>query len=63
MVVGDKFNEFKKSYEYLWIGFDDRGTYNQPVYVTFQNGKTVKFHERSLLEVLELEGEKFTPLG
>ena len=62
MVVGKNFEELKNKYNFLWTGQDDSGPHNKTVFKVLKNGFTVKFHERSLLEVLELEGRQLTPL-
>ena len=62
MVVGNDFEVFKEQYKNFWGGADDSGEYNQPVYITFDNVKTVKFHQYSLDEVLRKEGKVFIKL-
>lgn len=57
-VVSKSFNVFKKKYEKLWSGQDNSGQFNQPVYIKFKEG-VVKFHEKPLTEVVELEGNTF----
>ena len=57
-VVPD-FTRFKQDYVGLFTGKEDSGPYNQLVKITFNDGKTVKFHQRSLLEILKLEGKGF----
>ena len=62
-VVGEKFGEFKERYQHVITRHTNRGPYCQPVLITFENGKTAKFYERSLMEVLRLEGKMFVPLA
>jgi len=59
-VVGEQFSEFHKRYLPVLTGQKDWGPYCQPLYVAFDNGTTVKFYERSLEEVVKLEGKRFT---
>lgn len=58
-VVSKKFSEFQERYRGVITGQKDWGPYCQPLYVTFGNGATAKFYERSLEEVVKLEGGKF----
>lgn len=62
MVVGSKFNEFVKKNSALWSGRDDSGPFNQPVFITFENGISVKFHQFALVDVLKMEKAKFNEL-
>ncbi len=62
MAVGGAFDRFVEKYQELWTGRDDSGPFNQPAYITFDNGKTIKFHKDSLLEVLKAEGQSFKPI-
>ena len=62
-MVVDDFIAFQKKYKNLWSGSDDSNIYNETVYITFENNKTVKFHEYSLEEVLKKEGRQFIKLN
>lgn len=61
IVLSDDFNSFRKKYKTLWTGSDDSGPYNQTIFISFNKNK-VKFHQYSLLEVLNLEKRKFTDI-
>lgn len=58
MVVKNNFDIFKNKYKSIWTGSDDSGPYNQTIFIDFDKHK-VKFHKRSLLDVLKLENQKF----
>ncbi len=62
IVVGEKLSEFKEKYKNVFTGEKDRGWFSLP-FVTFSNGKTVKFYEKPLKEIVELEGNKFITLS
>ena len=62
MTVGKTFEEFRKKFHSLWMGQDNSGPYNQTVFIALKSGFTIKFHERTILEVLKLEGHTFTSI-
>ncbi|HSW96676.1 MAG TPA: VOC family protein [Candidatus Saccharimonadales bacterium] len=61
-IVGETLPEFHKRYKDILTGQLDHGKYCHPSYITFDNGKTVKFYERSLQRVVELDGGEFLPV-
>ena len=62
MVVGEDYPSLKNKHESLWSGIDDSGEFNQPVYITFENGNSVKFHRLPITEVVRLEGNIFAEI-
>lgn len=58
-VVGDEYEEFADRHRKVLTGRQDQGPINQPLYVTFDNGRTVKFHRHSLHDVVLREGRSF----
>lgn len=58
-VVGDEYQVFVVRYRDVLPGRQDQGPVNQPRYVTFDNGRTVKFHRHSLHDVVVKEGRSF----
>lgn len=58
-VVGDEYEEFADRHQEVLTGRQDQGPINQPLYVTFDNGRTVKFHRHSLHDVVVKEGRTF----
>jgi len=59
MVVGDDYEIIKERYNGLWSGADDSGEFNQPMFITFENGHSIKFHKLPISEVIRLEGNSF----
>lgn len=57
--VGKKLPAFKKRYKKELTGVKKHGVYCQPAFITFDNGKTVKFYDRSLKEIVLLQGWYF----
>jgi uncharacterized protein len=57
MVVGGDYEVLKS--QHRWSGMDDSGPHNQPVYITFESGNSVKFHKLPITEVVRLEGNSF----
>ncbi|MBI3980925.1 VOC family protein [Candidatus Microgenomates bacterium] len=57
--VGETLPQFKRQYKTVLTGTKDRGKYSQPAFVTLKNGSVVKFYERTLLDVVNLQGVKF----
>lgn len=62
MVVGDDYERIKERYASLWSGTDDSGEFNQPMFVAFNNGHSIKFHKLPISEVIKLEGNVFTEI-
>jgi len=60
--VGEKLPEFKEKYKDVITGVKDRRPYCYPAFITFENGTSAKFYERSLREVILLQGWKFEKL-
>lgn len=60
LVVPGDFAAFAARYEKKFHGQKDRGPHCQPRFFTFADGKTIKFYERPLREVVELAGRRFT---
>lgn len=60
-VVPENFIEFVERYTAIWSGSEDNGPFNRTVFIATSFGY-VKFHERSLDEVIRLEGKSFTAL-
>lgn len=61
VVIGPGFAAFTKTHEDVFTGRQDQGPWCQPAYVTFGNGRTVKFYRWSLQDVVEKEGRAFLP--
>jgi predicted metalloenzyme YecM len=58
-VVGPDFEAFRQTHAHIISGQQDQGPYNQPLFISLGAGRLIKFHERSLREVAELEGHRF----
>lgn len=58
-VVGPGMDAFHRRHRAVISGRQDQGPFNQPFYITLDDGRLIKFHERSLQEVAELEGHRF----
>lgn len=58
-VLGDDFDAFARRHEAVLTGQQDQGPLNQPLYVTFDDDTTVKFHRLSLHDVVVAEGRAF----
>jgi len=63
IVIGEKLPAFNKQYEGKLTGIKDHGEHCQPSFVTFDNEKTVKFYDKSLVEIVLLEGWHFEKLS
>lgn len=61
LVLGDTFDTFVETHRRVLTGQQDQGPYCQPAYVTFDNGRTMKFYRYSLRDVVEMEGRRFLP--
>ena len=62
IIVGNTLPQFKTCYKNVLTGEKDHGEFCRPAFITFNNGKTVKFYDRSLEEILLLEGWKLQRL-
>lgn len=60
--LGDKLSSFKKKYQKVLTGVKDHGVYCKPAFITFDNGKTVKFYDITLKEIILREGWYFERL-
>ncbi|MDX2165037.1 MAG: VOC family protein [Gammaproteobacteria bacterium] len=56
VVVGKSLPEFIKKYSKVLTGVKDHGEHCQPAFVTFDNDKTSKFYNISLLEIVARQG-------
>jgi predicted metalloenzyme YecM len=61
IVIGETFDEFIGENEGAFTGSQDQGAYCQPVYITFENNRAVKFYKYPLKDVVEKEGRRFLP--
>ena len=61
VVIGESFDRFVREHRAKFTGRQDQGPYCQPAYITFENGRTVKFYRWSLGDVVQLEGRPFVP--
>ncbi len=62
ILIGETLPEFKERYARILTGEKDRRPYCFPAYITFENGKTAKFYERTLKEVVNMQGWTFKKL-
>ncbi|MBI4118167.1 MAG: VOC family protein [Parcubacteria group bacterium] len=62
IVIGDTLEEFARIHKDAMSGRQDQGPYCQPYFITFDNGKRVKFYDLSLKDVVEKEGHVFLPV-
>ncbi len=58
-VVGPGLEAFRQRHAHVISGQQDQGPFNQPLFISLGAGHLVKFHQRSLREVTELEGRRF----
>lgn len=56
IVVGKALPDFIKKYQAVLSGVKDHGEHCQPAFVTFDNDKTSKFYDISLLEIVARQG-------
>ncbi|HEV2523783.1 MAG TPA: VOC family protein [Gammaproteobacteria bacterium] len=56
VVVGKTLPEFIKKYNKVLTGVKDHGEHCQPAFITFENDKTSKFYDISLLEIVARQG-------
>jgi mannose-6-phosphate isomerase-like protein (cupin superfamily)/predicted metalloenzyme YecM len=61
--VGDNLSEFNAQYKNVLTGIKDHGQHCQPAFITFDNQKTVKFYDYTLIEIILLQGWKFEQLS
>ncbi len=59
VVIGDDLDAFAEHHAAVLSGRQDQGPYCQPWFITFTDGKRVKFYTVGLKEVVELEGGVF----
>ena len=58
-VVGEDAAEFSRTHREVLTGQQFQSSTNEPYYILFEDFTHVKFHQRSLREVVELEGARF----
>jgi len=58
-VVGEDADEFAQTHRDVLTGQQFQSSINEPYYILFEDFTHVKFHQRGLREVVELEGAKF----
>jgi predicted metalloenzyme YecM len=58
-VVGEDADEFAQTHREVLTGQQFQSSVNEPYYVLFEDFTHVKFHQRGLREVVELEGAWF----
>ena len=58
-VVGPGLEAFRQRHGLAISGQQDQGPFNQPLFISLGAGRLVKFHQRSLRDVTELEGRRF----
>lgn len=58
-VVGDVAEEFSRTHREVLTGQQFQSATNEPYYILFEDFTHVKFHQRPLREVVELEGATF----
>lgn len=58
-VIGPDLESFGSRHADVISGQQDQGPFNQPLFISLGAGRLVKFHQRSLREVAELEGHRF----
>ncbi len=59
VVVGDELDVFSRRHREALTGQQFQNEWNEPVYVLFEDFTHVKFHQRPLREVVELQGGVF----
>lgn len=57
--VDDYLEAFRERHADVISGQQDQGPFNQPLFISLGAGRMVKFHQRSLRDVAELEGQRF----
>jgi hypothetical protein len=58
-VVGEDAAEFSRTHREVLTGQQFQSSTNEPYYILFEDFTHVKFHQRSLREVVELAGARF----
>ena len=61
-VAGNKLSEFKIKYKTVLTGEKDLRPFDSPAFVAFNNGKTAKFYQLSLKEIVLMQGWNFEAL-
>ena len=59
VVVGEKVEEFSHRHREVLTGQQFQNQWNEPYYILFEDFTHVKFHQRALREVVELQGGRF----
>jgi|GEM_PF-587018 len=59
LVIGETFNAFCEEHKDRFTTTQDQGPYCQPHMMVFDSGFAVKFYERSLMDVVIMEGRPF----
>jgi predicted metalloenzyme YecM len=59
VVVGEDVDDFSRRHRAVLTGQQFQSSVNEPYYILFEDFTHVKFHRRSLREVIELEGGRF----
>jgi predicted metalloenzyme YecM len=62
IIIGKTLPQFKIQHQNVLTGEKDHGALCRPAFITFNNGKTVKFYDHSLKEIMLSEGWKFQKL-
>ena len=63
VIVGASLSAFIKQHTNVLTGIKDHGEHCQPAFVTFDNGKTNKFYDISLEEIVRLQGWQMEKLS
>lgn len=56
LVIGESLLEFTQQHQDKLTGIKDHGIHCQPAFITFDNGKTFKFYNINLLEIIQRQG-------
>lgn len=59
VVVGEEVDDFSRRHRRMLTGQQFQNEWNEPYYVLFEDFTHVKFHRRSLRDVIELQGGAF----
>lgn len=59
LVIGETFSDFCEQHKDRFTTSQDQGPYCQPHMMVFDSGFAVKFYERSLMDVVIMEGRPF----
>ncbi|MBI4121215.1 MAG: VOC family protein [Parcubacteria group bacterium] len=62
IVIGKGLKVFAEKHKAVMTGRQDQGPLCKPYFITFDNGKSVKFYDISLKDVVEKEGHVFVAL-